>query len=362
MQSLRLIRLRIALPLSNQREFLMPQRHTDNLQRIGIRFPGRRIHPHFGNRLADTELPFSPHPVREHLALRRVEFLFSGKQAAIAQFLGSPFSSMLVHLAGTAIMFCGLYLALAIISGKGMRSALWVGAAFLSIMWIWVEHGGDFNPAAGGTDAGIAPPYLIALILTYLTWQFSQPSATTANAATHHETIVWMHAVRVMFGFLWAWDALFKLHPYFITHIVELIAGAESGQPSWIAAYLHVWVAIMTHTSPLFFGIVSAIAEVAIAWSLLSGRMLRIFLPVGFAYSLMIWSIAEGFGGPYGSGTIGMAGNMFGNAVIYAIIFAFFMTIYRWPRKYDDTLCIAKKSEQESAPLLGKEVIIVLFD
>lgn len=247
---------------------------------------------------------------------------------AIAQFLGLPFSSLLVHLAGTAVMFIGLYLALTLISGKGMRSALWVGTAFLVIMWIWVEGGGDFNPATGGTDAGIAPPYLIALILTYLTWRLSQPFAASGESDTHHTTRVWMDAARVMFGFLWAWDAFFKLHPYFITHMVAFISGAEAGQPGWIVAYQQAWVAVITHTSPLLMGIMSAFTEVALAWSLLTGKLMRIFLPIGFVFSLMIWSTAEGFGGPYGNGSTGTPGNMFGNAVIYALIFAYFMVLY----------------------------------
>lgn len=137
---------------------------------------------------------------------------------AIAHFPGLPFSSFLVHLAGTAVMFVGLYLALALISGNGLRFALWIGTVFLLIMWIWGERGGDFNPATGGTDARVAPSYLIALILTYLTWRISQPFAASGENETHDTTRLWMHAIRVMFGFLWAWDAMFKLHPYFLTH------------------------------------------------------------------------------------------------------------------------------------------------
>ncbi len=262
-------------------------------------------------------------------------FSSGANKHAIAQFLGLPFSSMVVHLGGTAVMFLGLYVALAFISGKGMRSALWVGVVFLLIMWIWVEHGGDFNPATGGTDAGISIPYLLAVMLTYLTWRMSQPPAATGDNDGYHTTRLWMQAARVMFGFLWAWDAMFKLHPYFITHMVDLISGAESGQPAWIVAYLQIWVAVINHISPLFFGVMAALTEVALAWSLLTGKLLRIFLPVGFVYSFTIWISAEGFGGPYGNGTTGMAGNMLGDSVIYAVVFAFLMAIYLWPGRND---------------------------
>lgn len=111
--------------------------------------------------------------------------------------------------------------------------------------------------------------------------------------------------------------------------MVGFISGAEAGQPRWIVAYQQAWVAVMTHTSPLFVGIMSALTEVIIAWSLLTGTLLRIFLPIGLIYSLMIWSPAEGFGGPYGNGRTGMPSNMLGNTIIYALIFAFFIVIYK---------------------------------
>lgn len=251
---------------------------------------------------------------------------------ALAQFLGLPFSSPWVHLAGTGIFFPDLYIALALLSGKGMRSALWVGIVYLLVMWIGIEHGGDFNPNAGGTDPGIAPPYLIALILTYTTWRISQPSAMPVD---RESALLWAHAARLMFGFLWTWDAVFKLQPYFFTHFVSYLAAAEAGQPAWIVSYLHAWIALITHTSPVLFSVLAVAAEVVIAWSLLSGKLLRIMLPIGLIYSLMVWSTAEGFGGPYGIGSTGMPGNMFGNAVIYALIFCFLMVLYRWPRQAD---------------------------
>lgn len=247
---------------------------------------------------------------------------------ALAQFLGSPISSPWVHIAGAAIFFLDLYIALTLLSGKGMRSALWIGIVYLLVMWIAVEHGGDFNPGAGGTDPGIAPPYLIALILTCTTWRISQPAATPAERGL---ALRWAHAAQLMFGFLWAWDALFKLQPYFFTRFVSFLSGAEAGQPAWIVAWLHGWIALVMFISPVLFAVLAAIAEVVIAWSLLSGKLLRIMLPIGLIYSLMVWSTAEGFGGPFGMGTTGMPGNMFGLAVIYALIFGYLMVLYRWP-------------------------------
>ncbi|HEX7324128.1 MAG TPA: hypothetical protein VF292_02090 [Rhodanobacteraceae bacterium] len=79
------------------------------------------------------------------------------------------------------------------------------------------------------------------------------------------------------------------------------------------------------------FAVISVIIEVVIACSLLSGRWLRVTLPLGLVFSLLIWTTAEGFGGPYGNGTTGMPGNLFGTAIIYALLFAGLMLLYRWP-------------------------------
>lgn len=273
-------------------------------------FRGLGFEPQLSDSLASATTPSQARLFRYFRIFFGVVWLYDSWTAssgatrhALAQFLGLPFSSPWVHLAGTGIFFLDLYIALVLLSGKGMRSALWVGIVYLLVMWIGVEHGGDFNPGAGGTDPGIAPPYLIALILTYTTWRISQLAATPADRGP---ALIWAHAARLMFGFLWAWDALFKLQPYFFTHFVGFLSAAEPGQPAWVAAWLHAWIAVITFISPVLFAVLAAIAEVVIAWSLLSGKLLRIVLPIGLIYSLMVWSTAQGFGGPFGIGSTGI--------------------------------------------------------
>ncbi|GBE11400.1 hypothetical protein BMS3Bbin12_00301 [bacterium BMS3Bbin12] len=267
---------------------------------------------------------------------------------AVAHFLGLPLSSWPVHLAGNGIVLLNLYIALVLLSGKGMRSALWIAIVYLLGMWIVVEHGGDFNPAAGGTDAGIAPPYLIAMILTYTCWRISRPLSASSARTTRDHTLLWIHAARNIFGFLWAWDALFKWHPYFLTHFVNYLVDAQQGQPAWLVHYLQAFVYVIMHTDPLIFGLLAAATETIVAWSLLSGKLLRYLLPVGMAFSFLIWSTAEGFGGPYGNGRTGMPGNMFGTAVIYMLIFAYLMVLYRWPTR-------GEARELESPPVADED-------
>ncbi|MGH8112611.1 MAG: hypothetical protein ACREPL_11930 [Rhodanobacteraceae bacterium] len=273
----------------------------------------------------------------------------SATHHALAAFLGLSVASVAVHLAGTGVLLVDLYIALALLLGKSMRLVLWVGLVYLLVLWILVEHGGDFDPLAGGTDIGLSPPYILMLIFVCAGWRIRTAQATHGDIAVGH---YWIGAVRVMFGFVWAWDAMFKLRPHFLTHFTTylVVPDAMSGvpargasmagmsmarmarQPGWVVAWLHGWVGFIDATSPLAFGIATAVIEVAIAYGLLTGRWLRIVLPLGLIFSLLIWVTAEGFGGPFGNGTTGMPGNMFGTAIIYAFLFAGLMVFYHWPR------------------------------
>lgn len=254
----------------------------------------------------------------------------SGTRHALAAFLGLPFSSPWVHLAGTGILLLCLFVALALLSAKGMRAALWIGLAYLLFLWVVVEHGGDFDPAAGGTDLGVAPPYMVLLVFVWAAWRATSGGDRAADRDTG---LYWMRAARVLFGFIWAWDALYKLRPYYLGHFLSYLedAAGTPGQPAWVQAWIHGWMAVIGATSPLAFAILAALIEVVLAWSLLRGRWLRVTLPLGFVFSLLIWSTAESFGGPYGNGTTGMSGNLFGTAIIYTLIFLGLMVFHRWP-------------------------------
>lgn len=255
----------------------------------------------------------------------------SAGRHALALFLRLPFSSAWVHLAGTGVLLVSLFIALALLSGKGLRAAFWAGLAYLLVLWVVVEHGGDFDPAAGGTDIGIAPPYALLLLLVCAT---AAAATTNATAKEKGRALFWAHAIRPLFGFVWSWDALYKLRPYFIGHFLSYLqaAAAKPGQPDWVIAWLHGWISVIGAISPMLFGVLTALIEVLVAWSLLSGRALRIGLPLGLVFSLLIWVTAEGFGGPYGNGTTGMPGNLLGTAILYALVFVGLMVLDRWPR------------------------------
>jgi nitrite reductase (NO-forming) len=59
-----------------------------------------------------------------------------------------------------------------------------------------------------------------------------------------------------------------------------------------------------------------ALAETAIAIGLIFGFFTEIAIIGGIAMTLVIWSTAEGFGGPYAAGSTDI-----GAAIIYALLF-----------------------------------------
>ena len=49
--------------------------------------------------------------------------------------------------------------------------------------------------------------------------------------------------------------------------------------------------------------------------------LIDLAMPLGAFYSLVLWSTAEGMGGPYGAGFTGNKGDVLGTANVYAVVF-----------------------------------------
>jgi nitrite reductase (NO-forming) len=121
--------------------------------------------------------------------------------------------------------------------------------------------------------------------------------------------------VRVAFGILMAVDAYLKWQSAFAAHYVGYLQNAANSQPFWLAPWFNFWLRIVTpHTGS--FVLATRLIETAIAAGLLLGVARRIIYVVGALFSLLIWSTAEGFGGPYTSGATNL-----GPALVYALVF-----------------------------------------
>ncbi|MCO5054158.1 multicopper oxidase domain-containing protein [Thermomonas sp.] len=128
-------------------------------------------------------------------------------------------------------------------------------------------------------------------------------------------------ALRVAFGMIWAVGAALTFSADFANNYVGYLHNAATGQPAWSAWWFSMWIALVT-PNVTFFVWATRIAEVLLAVALLFGIARKFTYIIGILFSLLIWSTAEGFGGPYSVG----ASNI-GAALSYVLIFAALIVI-----------------------------------
>ncbi len=122
-------------------------------------------------------------------------------------------------------------------------------------------------------------------------------------------------ALRIIFGLIWGIDAAFKWQPAFKSGFLDQIQGAAVGQPSWLQGWFNFWIHLLGH-NPHLFAFIVAVVESLIALALIFGIARRATYLWAALFSLLIWSIAEGFGGPYSATSTDI-----GTGIIYAIVF-----------------------------------------
>lgn len=121
--------------------------------------------------------------------------------------------------------------------------------------------------------------------------------------------------LRIAFGLVWAIDASFKWQPDFAGGFTEYLTSALKGQPSLVQAWISFWVNLVK-VDPAGFAHVVALGETLIALGLIFGVLTNLTAVGGTLLALVIWSTAEGFGGPYQPGSTDI-----GAAIIYALVF-----------------------------------------
>lgn len=122
--------------------------------------------------------------------------------------------------------------------------------------------------------------------------------------------------MRILFGIIWAIDAQFKWRPGFIDNFVTYLTAGQDGQPLMVRAWINFWIDIIK-VDPTVFAYIVASAESALAIALLLGIFSNLAYIGGGLLSLVIWSTAEGLGGPYVAGSTDI-----GASIVYALAFA----------------------------------------
>ncbi len=146
-------------------------------------------------------------------------------------------------------------------------------------------------------------------------WANAQRHASSRAIALPSWRLNGLGVLRIVFGIIWLIDASFKWQPEFIGKFTDYLTGALDGQPAAVQAWINFWINIV-NVDPRALAYVVALGETAIAVGLLLGVLSNLTYLRGTLLSLVIWSTAEGFGGPYAPGSTDI-----GTAIIYVLVF-----------------------------------------
>lgn len=144
----------------------------------------------------------------------------------------------------------------------------------------------------------------------------AQPRKLSGAIALESWRLNGLGLLRIVFGIIWLIDAWFKWQPEFIGKFTDYLTGALDGQPAVVQAWINFWINIV-NVDPRILAYVVALGETAIAVGLIFGVLSNLTYLGGTLLSLVIWTTAEGFGGPYTPGSTDI-----GAAIIYVFVFA----------------------------------------
>jgi len=122
--------------------------------------------------------------------------------------------------------------------------------------------------------------------------------------------------LRIAFGVVWAIDAAFKWQPAFVHGFTGYLSSAKNGQPQLVKNWIGAWVTIVK-ADPSLFARALAVTESGVALCLILGIFVNLASVAGSLLAVLIWSTAEGFGGPYTAGSTDI-----GAAIVYVLVFA----------------------------------------
>ena len=121
--------------------------------------------------------------------------------------------------------------------------------------------------------------------------------------------------LRVSFGIVWLIDGVMKFVWLAPSDVVGIVQGVGQGQPAWLAPWFNSWVSfISSNAGFVLYG--TGLWELALGLTLVLGLMRKVSYLSGILLSLVIWTVDEGFGGPYGPGSTDI-----GAAIIYIFVY-----------------------------------------
>lgn len=145
--------------------------------------------------------------------------------------------------------------------------------------------------------------------------------------------------LRIIFGLMWAIDASFKWNSAFADGFLDQVKGAADGQPAWLHGWFDFWTNLLASNVHLY-ATMTAVIETLIALALIFGVLRQVVYIAAALFSLLIWAIPEGFGGPYS-----VTSTDIGTGIVYAVVFFSLFGLERMagPSKWSIDSLIAKR-------------------
>jgi nitrite reductase (NO-forming) len=121
--------------------------------------------------------------------------------------------------------------------------------------------------------------------------------------------------IRLLFGVIVGIDATFKWLPGYRDTYISNMKSLAAGEPSWLHGWFHFWISLES-SAPVAFATLVGLTETSLALVLLLGMARRAGYAAGVGYTLILWGVGEGFGGPYSFGATDV-----GTGIIYTLLF-----------------------------------------
>ena len=148
-------------------------------------------------------------------------------------------------------------------------------------------------------------------------------------------------AAAIIFGALWGIDGFYKFQMNLYIQLPAIVQGAGSGQPAFLNGWFSFWSGVAAWQPMLITYGVGAL-ELCIAFALIAGFLRKFAYIGGMGLGLFIWAIPEGFGGPYGPGSVNLGG---GNIYALGLLFLLIIDATYGPSPYTVDAFIEKKFE-----------------
>ncbi len=122
---------------------------------------------------------------------------------------------------------------------------------------------------------------------------------------------------RFLLGAIWLVNGVLKFTSGYVDSFLNDVQTSQANAPSWLAGWYSFWADQASANGTAIVYTVGAL-ETLLGLALVLGFLRKIAYALGVVLSLLIWSIPEGFGGPYQSGS---GATDVGTGLVYAVAF-----------------------------------------